>query len=89
MYMSGSKWDTENTDELTTAFFPCSGIRLYGNLVGYNASYCGTYHTSTAGQKGTVNVFHMHNPNRIKIFESGSMLHRQVGANVRCVREHE
>lgn len=89
MYMDGAKWNNQRVDTLRTAFFPCPGFRSYGNAVAYNVSICGTYHTSTAGLNGVVNVFHMHNPNSIKIFESGNTLYRQVGANVRCVRERE
>lgn len=88
MYMSGAKWDVSDPSKLTKAFFPCPGALVF-NAVGYNASHCGTYYTSTAGENGYINVFHMHNPNGIMIFESTSGLFRSNGANVRCVREHE
>ena len=89
MYMSGSKWDSDNLDELKIAYFPSAGIRNFGNAVAYNVSVCGQYHTSTAGKLGAVNVFHMHNPNGVHVFEKGGNIIRQIGASVRCVREHE
>lgn len=90
MYMTGAKWDVGvDVDKLQTSFFPAPGyLAPYFDFPARNG-VCGHYLTSTPGNDGYFNIFHLHVPAAIKIFEIPELTVRAVGCPVRCVREHE
>lgn len=70
-----------------TVYFPSQGYRNAGGSCWRNGG-CGNYHTSTPGENGTVNCFHIHSISGAFPFEPGYASTRRAFAGpVRCVRD--
>lgn len=90
MYMSGAKWDAGvDVGLLRASYFPAPGYLAASQQLPWRNGVCGNYLTSTPSNDGHINVFHLHVPAQINIFENPRLTVRSVGCPVRCVREHE
>lgn len=70
-----------------TVYFPSQGYRNAGGSCWRNGG-CGNYHTSTPGENGTVNCFHIHSISGAFPFEPGyGSTRRAFAGPVRCVRD--